>query len=123
MDANTIWQARPALGKLLNSGSLDENVAYRLKPLARAVSDLEQSVEKLIRSFPVVETNGALSVTSEAIPAYREKFAALMDEQIHLETMPAVTIEEVRGVGLSVMDLVALDWLVGPAGKNGRAEP
>lgn len=119
MKANDIWQARAALGKLLNSDKIDIHIAYRLKPVAKACSELEQAVHDLIRSLPHSKDNGRIIVIGEALTEYNEQLEKLMAEDVGLATVPTVTLDEVEKVGLSSMELLSLDWLVAPPGGGG----
>lgn len=118
MKLRQIWETRSSLIKLLRA-NIPINLAWRLKPLAFQMSDLEKLHVDLLRKHGT-QNGQAIEVLPESQPAFFDEWNALMDETLAVEVRP-IRLNELNGVQLSAVDLMNLDWLIKEADAPGEA--
>lgn len=118
MKLRQIWETRNSLVKLLQA-NIPINLAWRLKPLAVQVNELEKAHVDLLRKHGT-QNGQAIEVLSENQPAFFEEWIALMDEDLAVDVRP-IALNELNGVQLSAVDLMNLDWLIKEADAPGEA--
>lgn len=109
MKLRQIWQTRDSLAKLLRS-DLSIALAWRLKPLAAQVSELENSYIDLLRKHGT-QNGQMIEVPPDNQAAFMAEFDSLMDEELAIELKP-ISPAELDGVKLSPVDLTSLDYLI-----------
>lgn len=110
MKLRILWETRESLVKLLHS-DLDIALAWRLKPLAQELRDLETTYVELLRKHGNSD-GGAIIIPPETRQQFVDEFEALMNEELKIELKPVRLSELDDGIRLSADDLDRLDYLI-----------